>query len=266
MLPVSIEQQLLSIAGSAEVAAVLASALGFEQVPCSRSSSMCGGINSVGGASVSMAGALAAAAGGSGSFSFISCRESTCQSGKSSLGNSRPGSVIARLSSSTSKALAEGLAGERSTPGAAQHQQQQRRRWRRPQKPSSTLMLQQVQLPPGCCRSIGAVCYMCPHLKRVVLVGVGLTDQDVGDLVDALKVRCTGVGSERVHFKLYTSPCRYFSVWADRQGSTYTFSAMLSSNACCNEGRLMGSKGQPIHSSMPYCFAWVWRVVVKQCF
>lgn len=175
----SIEQQLLSIAGSAEVAAVLASALGYEPLPCSRTSSYCGGVSSAGGASVfSMPGTSAA---GAGSFTFIA------GSGQSSPGHSRPASVLGRLSSSAAKAL-EGLAAERSSIGGLVPRQQQRRRWQRPQKASSTLSLQHAQLPPGCCKSIGAVCYLCPHLKRIVLVDVGLTDEDVGDLVDALKV------------------------------------------------------------------------------
>jgi Ran GTPase-activating protein (RanGAP) involved in mRNA processing and transport len=29
---------------------------------------------------------------------------------------------------------------------------------------------------------------LCPHLKRITLVDVGLTDEDVGDLVDAFRV------------------------------------------------------------------------------
>lgn len=176
----AIEQQLLSIAGSPEVAAVLASALGYEQRPCSQASSRAGGLSSAGGVLLEVM--PTASAGSFTSFIFFGGR-----SGHSSPGHSRPASVLGRLSSSTSKAL-EGLAAERASISGLMPRQQQRRRWQRPQKASSTLKLQHVQLPPGCCRSIGAVCYVCPHLKRIALVDVGLTDQDVGDLVDALKV------------------------------------------------------------------------------
>lgn len=174
----SVEQQLMSIAGSAEVAAVLATALGYEQLPRSQASSTFGGSPSAGGASISFS--------MPGSFPFME------GSGLSSPGHSRPASVLGRLSSSAVKAL-EGLAADRASSSSmggapARQQQQQRRRWQRPRKASSTLCLQHVQLPPGCCRSIGAVCYVCQHLQRIVLIDVGLDDHDVGDLVDALKV------------------------------------------------------------------------------
>jgi hypothetical protein len=178
----SVEQQLMSIAGSAEVAAVLAIALGYEQLPRSQGSSTYGGSPSAGGASINFS--------MPGSFTFV--EGSGRISGQSSPGHSRPASVLGRLSSSAVKAL-EGLAADRASSSSiggapARHQQQQRRRWQRPRKASSTLCLQHVQLPPGCCRSIGAVCYVCQHLQRIVLVDVGLDDHDVGDLVDALKV------------------------------------------------------------------------------
>jgi hypothetical protein len=97
--------------------------------------------------------------------------------------------MLGRLSSATSKALAEGLAAYRgSSGGSALRPQQQGHRWRRPQKLSKALCLQHTQLPLGFCKSLGAVCYMCPHLKHVVLVDCGLTDHELGDLVDALKV------------------------------------------------------------------------------
>lgn len=194
----NIEQQLLAIAGSAEVAAVLADALGFEQQQlCSRSSSYCGTVSSAGSGlfSPTITGA-AAAASGAASFTALAVRESSVCSGRSSPGHSRPASVLARLSSSASRVLVEGLVGERGSTGGGslprqqqqQQQGQQRRRLRRPQKLSSKLALQHMQLPPGCCKSIGAVLYVCTHVKRLVLVDVGLTDETVGDLVDALKV------------------------------------------------------------------------------
>jgi len=197
----NIEQQLLAIAGSAEVAAVLADALGFEQQqPCSRSSSYCGTVSSAGSGLLSptntAAAAAAAAASGAASFTALAVRESSVCSGRSSPGHSRPASVLARLSSSASRVLVEGLVGgERGSTGGGslprqqqQQQGQQRRRLRRPQKLSNKLALQHMQLPPGCCKSIGAVLYLCTHVKRLVLVDVGLTDETVGDLVDALKV------------------------------------------------------------------------------
>lgn len=51
-----------------------------------------------------------------------------------------------------------------------------------------TLRLQHTRLPPGCCKSIGAVLYLSPHLSRLALVDVGLDDPAVLDLVDALRV------------------------------------------------------------------------------
>uniref|UniRef100_A0A383V522 Uncharacterized protein n=1 Tax=Tetradesmus obliquus TaxID=3088 RepID=A0A383V522_TETOB len=56
-----------------------------------------------------------------------------------------------------------------------------------------TLRLQHTQLPAGCCRSIGAVLYISPHITRLELVGVGLYDQAVVDLVDALIVNSSVV-------------------------------------------------------------------------
>lgn len=54
--------------------------------------------------------------------------------------------------------------------------------------PQCELRLQHMPLPPGCCKSIGAVLYISPHLARLVLSDVGLDDEAVFDLVDALKV------------------------------------------------------------------------------
>lgn len=64
------------------------------------------------------------------------------------------------------------------------------------------LRLQHMLLPPGCCKSIGAVLYVSPHLTRLALTDVGLTDQAVFDLADALKVNSSIEVLDLSHNKL----------------------------------------------------------------
>ncbi|KAF8063677.1 BXL3 [Scenedesmus sp. PABB004] len=49
-----------------------------------------------------------------------------------------------------------------------------------------TLELAHTPLPPGSCRTVGAVLGACPHITRCALVAAGLGDRDVADLAAAL--------------------------------------------------------------------------------
>lgn len=64
------------------------------------------------------------------------------------------------------------------------------------------LRLQHTPLPPGCCKSIGAVLYIGMHLTQVVMTDVGLDDPAVFELVDALRVNSSVVLLDLSHNRI----------------------------------------------------------------